>query len=496
VPRWEWRAFGARFGRVEDAFDAAGAAQESDEVYLLAAAEANVKIRAGLVDVKVVRETNADGLERWEPVMKEGFPLAAGDVERVLGFLGVTAPNLAREAYDEAQLRTEVIDPAGGVRAIAVHKVRTRSTVGGCMAEIADVATADRAIRTIAIEGEDPVAVAAAIRGVHLVGWRNTSYPRGLAELLDGEPARYAVIDVGTNSVKFDLAERTDDGWRTIVDRAEVTRLGEGIEVGGAIVPVALARTADAIAGMAGEARAAGVRSIAAVGTAALRAASNAEDAIATIRERSGLTVEVISGDEESRLAYLAATAGLGGPRGSSLVFDTGGGSSQFTFGHRAAVDDRFSLPVGAARFTERFGLDRAVGADVVADARAAIAAELTRLEDRPVPDEMIGMGGAITNMTAVMLELPEYDPGRVQGATLTDAEVDRQIERYRALDADGRRAIVGLQPKRAEVILAGACIVWTVLATLGRSSLTVSDRALRHGVLAERFGPAPPTVG
>jgi exopolyphosphatase/guanosine-5'-triphosphate,3'-diphosphate pyrophosphatase len=171
------------------------------------------------------------------------------------------------------------------------------------------------------------------------------------------------------------------------------------------------------------------------------------------------------------------------------VVFDTGGGSSQFTFGDGAEVRDRFSVPVGAARFTERFGLDRAVAADVVADARAAIAAELTRLEGRSAPEMVIGLGGAITTMTAVMLELEAYDPGRVQGATLTDAEVDRQIERYRALDADGRRAIVGLQPKRAEVILAGACIVRTVLGMLRCPSLTVSDRALRHGVLAERFG-------
>jgi exopolyphosphatase/guanosine-5'-triphosphate,3'-diphosphate pyrophosphatase len=76
-----------------------------------------------------------------------------------------------------------------------------------------------------------------------------------------------------------------------------------------------------------------------------------------------------------------------------------------------------------------------------------------------------------------------------IQGATLEAAEADRQIELYRTRTADERREIVGLQPKRAEVILAGALIVRTVLAELGRESLTVSDRGLRHGVLAERFG-------
>jgi exopolyphosphatase/guanosine-5'-triphosphate,3'-diphosphate pyrophosphatase len=81
------------------------------------------------------------------------------------------------------------------------------------------------------------------------------------------------------------------------------------------------------------------------------------------------------------------------------------------------------------------------------------------------------------------------YDPSVVQGSELTRAEVDRQIELYRRLDAQGRRSIVGLQPKRAEVILAGACIVRTVMEKLGHDRLTVSDRGLRHGVLIERFG-------
>jgi len=99
-----------------------------------------------------------------------------------------------------------------------------------------------------------------------------------------------------------------------------------------------------------------------------------------------------------------------------------------------------------------------------------------------------VGMGGAVTNMTAVMLELATYDAGRGQGATLDRAEVDRQIELYRSRDADARRAIVGLQPKRAEVILAGACVVRTVMEKLGMTRLTVSDRGVRHGLLVDRF--------
>jgi exopolyphosphatase/guanosine-5'-triphosphate,3'-diphosphate pyrophosphatase len=117
------------------------------------------------------------------------------------------------------------------------------------------------------------------------------------------------------------------------------------------------------------------------------------------------------------------------------------------------------------------------------------VSAELGRLDGRPTPDALVGMGGAVTNLAAVMLELGSYEPDLVQGTSLDLPEIDRQIELYRTSTVEQRRRIVGLQPKRAEVILAGACIVRTVLAKLGCRSLTVSDRGLRHGLLVERFG-------
>jgi exopolyphosphatase/guanosine-5'-triphosphate,3'-diphosphate pyrophosphatase len=197
----------------------------------------------------------------------------------------------------------------------------------------------------------------------------------------------------------------------------------------------------------------------------------------------------VISGEEEARLAYVAAKAGLGLNRGSLVVFDTGGGSSQFTFGHDAGVDGRFSVDVGAVRYTERYGLDGAVSPGVLREAMVAISVDLSRIEGRPIPDALVAMGGAVTNITAVSHRLATYDPAVVQGTVLDCAEIDRQIELYRSRDADARRAIVGLQAKRAEVILAGACIVRTVMEKLGKQDFTVSDRGLRHGVLAERFG-------
>ena len=140
-------------------------------------------------------------------------------------------------------------------------------------------------------------------------------------------------------------------------------------------------------------------------------------------------------------------------------------------------------------RYTERFGLDDAVDANGLAEALDAIADDLRPLDDRPTPDAVVAMGGAVTNLAAVKHELVRYDPNVVRGTALTLEELDRLIERFRTRSADERRGIVGLQPKRAEVILAGACIVRTVLEKLRCESLTVSDRGLRHRLLVERFG-------
>ena len=329
--------------------------------------------------------------------------------------------------------------------------------------------------------------------------------------------SRQAVIDVGTNSVKFHVGEREPDGtWTAVVDRAEVSRLGEGIQETGSIAPAAMERTAQAIAGMAAEAARLGVESVTTVGTMGLRTATNSQAFLDLVKTRCGVTIEVISGDEECRLAYLAVRSATGLTDGNLVVFDTGGGSSQFTFGAGDRVEGQFSLNVGAVRYTEQFHLDQAVTADILKLALQAIASDLhslnghrsfaetahmalqilARLRHQPAPperdaaqDSLVGMGGAVTNITAVMLGLPKYDPDKVQGAVIDRTEIDRQIELYRTLPAEARRQIVGLQPKRAEVILAGACIVRTIMDKLGTSSLTVSDRGLRHGLLIDRFG-------
>ena len=473
--------------------------QESDELYLLSPnCDANVKVRDDLMDIKTLEQVDANRLEQWRPVLKSGFPLPAAEAATVCAALGV-APLPPRESYTLEQLQAELTHPSRGVRAVQLHKRRQRYTVGGCLAEMTDVVADGHATRTVAIESEDAASVQAAVREMGLSHYENLSYPRGLKRLLgsstrERRAGRYAVIDVGTNSVKFHIGEKRPDGtWTTVADRAEVTRLGEGLDArGGSFTPDAIERTVAAIAGMAVEAQRDGA-AVVAVGTMGVRTARNRDDLVAAVERRCGVRIEVISGEEEARLAYLAVSSGLGLGTGSLVIFDTGGGSSQFTFGRGAAVTEQFSVNVGAVRFTEKFGLAGVVQPADLQRAMDVIAADLACLAAAAAPDRLVGMGGAVTNLTAVMLGLREYDPDAVQGAVLTLREVERQIELYRSRSAEERRRIVGLQPKRAEVILAGACIVRTILHKLRKDELTVSDRGLRHGLLVARFGDGSP---
>ena len=312
-------------------------------------------------------------------------------------------PTLGREVYTLEQFVAELVEPTPAIRAVRVHKGRRRYTIHGCQGELSDVEAAGKTTRTIAIETEDPAVLWAAVKALGIGGRVNTSFPEGLRRLVDDELPRYAVIDCGTNSIKFHVGARGHDGsWTKIVDRAEITRLGEGVGDTATISTEAIERTAATVKAMAREARDLHARAVAAVGTAGLRLADNRDEVVRAIEDASGIEIQVISAEEEARLAYLAARAGLGFFDGSIAVVDTGGGSTQFTFGDTAGMTQRFSVDVGAVRYTERFGLANAVAPEVLQQALDAIATGLNRLDGQPAPDALVGMGGAITNITAV----------------------------------------------------------------------------------------------
>jgi exopolyphosphatase/guanosine-5'-triphosphate,3'-diphosphate pyrophosphatase len=190
VPRWEWRAFAENFGVADQRFRELppGKVQESDELYLLSPrSDANLKIRDGLMDIKTLEQVDEHGLQQWRPVLKAAFPLPAAEVARVCAALDVS-PLPRRDSYSLEALQAELAHPSRGVRAVPIHKKRQRYSVGGCMAEMTELAADGRSTRSVAIEFEDPARVWEAVREMGLAKFENTSYPRGLKQLL-GIPA-------------------------------------------------------------------------------------------------------------------------------------------------------------------------------------------------------------------------------------------------------------------------------------------------------------------
>ena len=184
-------------------------------------------------------------------------------------------------------------------------------------------------------------------------------------------------------------------------------------------------------------------RGVVAVGTACLRIASNRQMFLDAVKQRTGIDVEVISGEEEGRLAYIAATSALPIAAAGSSCSTREAAAASSPSATESRVDERFSVDVGAVRFTERFGLAERRRTRHGRAALTAIAGDLTRLDGPREPAGIIGMGGTATNLTAVKHGLAEYDPDVVHGTVLTLDEIDREIDSTSATPSNGERSRV-----------------------------------------------------
>ncbi|MCI9147661.1 MAG: Ppx/GppA family phosphatase [Hungatella sp.] len=300
---------------------------------------------------------------------------------------------------------------------------------------------------------------------------------------------RVGIIDIGSNSIKFFVGEKSEDGTiKTIIDKNDIARLGEGLRETGRISDEALERNAQSVAAFAAEAGEQGVEEIVCVGTMALRSASNSGDFSARVRELCGVKVQIIPGEEEARLSYLAILSGMPVPEGELVIFDTGGGSTEFIFGRGKELIKRFSVNLGSIRITEKFFQEDPAGEGSVEAAVKEIDEEFEAAGVVGHPVKLVGMGGTVTSMGAVKHKMVTYDPDIIQGSTLTRADIGEQIKAYKERTVEQRRELPGLQPKRAEVILAGACILKNITERLGMDELTISDRGLRHGLAFDLF--------
>jgi exopolyphosphatase / guanosine-5'-triphosphate,3'-diphosphate pyrophosphatase len=301
---------------------------------------------------------------------------------------------------------------------------------------------------------------------------------------------RLAAIDLGTNTVRLLVVEASGGEWRALHEEQRVTRLGEGQAAAGILQPAAMRRTAEAVAAFARRARDLGALDVRIVATSAVREAVNGADFLVEVQRSSGRTVRVISGEEEARLTLLGVSEGLPGLGGDFLLFDIGGGSTEFVLARAGRTVEAVSLRLGVVELAERFTapgpVDAASREAMAALIGARLTAGLTESILRHGAPTLVGSAGTVTTLAALDLGLEAYEAGRVHGHRLTRAAVQRIGARLGALGLAERAALPCLEPGRADLIVPGSVICLTVLDALGFDALVVSDRGLREGILCE----------
>lgn len=307
----------------------------------------------------------------------------------------------------------------------------------------------------------------------------------------DGTGSRHgpvAVVDLGSMSTRLLVTDGAGRGLR----RQVVTRLGHQLTPGGRLGGDALDRVRDALAQHRRHIDDAGARQVAVVATAAARSAANADDLAAVVDDVLGVGVEVLSADDEARLAFAGATSDLGRD-GPVLVLDIGGGSTEFSVGTEAGgMASTWSADIGAGTVTDTYlesdpptPWELSAALSVVEIHVDDVVREVEGLGEALMDGVVVGVGGTITTVAAVELGLAEYDPDRVHGLRLAKDAVEDVFRTLATETAADRAFNPGLPADRVEVIVGGCCVLVEVLRRLAIDEVRVSERDLLDGVAA-----------
>ena len=309
-------------------------------------------------------------------------------------------------------------------------------------------------------------------------------------------PRRFAALDLGSLTVRLAVAEGLTAGkFRVLVQRREVTGLGRGLAATGELAPAGMVRTLEALKDFQQVMAAHQVEVYRAVGTQALRQAANRQVFLDRVREALGLAVEVLAPEEEARLS-LAGVLSVLHPEvlaaPAVLVFDVGGGSSEFALVRPGAATVFASLPLGVLTLSQARPLGDPPIPEKVAALKAELAARLgvfyhetirPHLEADP---HLVGTAGAVTTLAAMHVKLRPYDPDKINHLTLTRDQVAALAEQMARLPEAERAKLSGMEPAKAGVMVAGALIVLTILEVCRQDSLVVIDAGLLEGVLQD----------
>jgi exopolyphosphatase/guanosine-5'-triphosphate,3'-diphosphate pyrophosphatase len=297
---------------------------------------------------------------------------------------------------------------------------------------------------------------------------------------------RVAVVDIGSNSTRLLVADVDADGRVGEVDRRSVvTRLGEGVDATGRLADAAMDRVRRVLDDYRAAIDAAGATAAVAVLTSAVRDAANGDAFAGEVRDRYGLDARELTGDQEAELTYLGATAGRVRDH-ALLVVDVGGGSTELVIGQGQEIRFHASTQAGVVRQSERHLAHdpprdyelQSLTDDVRRIYAAAVPPAMTH-----VPEAAIGVAGTATSLAAIELELDPYDAARVEGHLLERATCEMLLARMSRMTVEQLRALPGLHPDRAAVIVAGTVLLIEALRLFGLSRLIVSEHDLLYGV-------------
>lgn len=286
------------------------------------------------------------------------------------------------------------------------------------------------------------------------------------------------IIDIGTNSCRLFIAEleNTSEGKkikRELVKNVEIVKLGEGVNKTHNLNPNAIKRTLDCLKKYKEKASSYGIENIRAFATSAVRDAENREIFLQEV-SKLGIKIECISGKTEATLNFL----------GNSLVFkdrilvvDIGGGSTEFTLGKDKSIDFIQSINIGAVRATEKFFSDNDYSEEKLEKCKAWIRKNLEILKTIKDRDfKLIGVAGTVTTQISVRDKMKIYDSSKVHMATLTLDELKENLSLFLSKNFEERKNIVGLEEKRADVIIAGTLILLTILEELNQDKIIISE--------------------
>src|SRR3954447_13414492 len=304
---------------------------------------------------------------------------------------------------------------------------------------------------------------------------------------------RLAVIDVGSNSFRLVVFTSPEHWWKRTDEIHESVRVGEGLEAAGELQPEPMERALETLELYAHFCRATGVEKVRPVATSAIRDAGNQAQFLARARKRSGLEVEVLSGESEARYGYLAAVNSTTLAQG--VVLDLGGGSLQLTrVEGREALDGR-SWPLGAVRMTERFLPGETAKRKQVRALREHVAAQVEAAPWVGDGGRLTGIGGTVRNLAAaaqLAAELPSYG---IQGYRITRDALGALIECFAGMTPAERGEVAGVKASRGDLILAGALVVDAVMEAGGFGVLEATEAGLREGVFFETYLDCDPPL-